>query len=94
MGKNELITKVAQRSAVAKDVCESVIDAFAEEIKQALVDGEKIMLKKFMSFEVCERSERDARNPKTGELAHYPAVKVIKCKASQEFKDAVNARQV
>ena len=92
MGKNELIMKISQRTGIAKEPCEAVIDAFTEEIKDSLVNGEKVMIKGFMSFEVGSRCERDARNPKTGEIEHFPAVKTVKCKVGQKIKDAVNEK--
>lgn len=92
MGKSELIAKISQRTGIAKDPCEAVIDAFAEEIKDSLSNGEKVMIKGFMSFEVSTRNERDARNPKTGEIEHFPAVKTVKCKVGQKIKDAINEK--
>lgn len=92
MGKNDLIAKIAHRTGMAKEPCEAVVDAMTEEITEALVKGEKIMLKGFMSFEVGERGERDARNPATGEIEHFPPVKTVKCKVAKTIKDAVNAK--
>ena len=42
-----------------------------------------------MSIEIGERSERDARNPSTGEIEHFPAVKTVKVKVSKKIKDAL-----
>ena len=92
MGKNELVMNISQRTGLAKEPCEAVIDAFAEEIKDALVNGEKVMIRGFMSFDVGTRREHDARNPKTGEMELCPAVKTVKCKVGQAIKDAVNGK--
>lgn len=90
--KNDLITSVASKTGQAKIVCESVIDAFSDAIKDCLVKGDKILLKGFMSFEVVERAEREGKNLNTGAPVTYPSVKSIKCKMSQAFKDAVNEK--
>lgn len=92
MGKNELISRISKRTGMTKESCETVIDAFTEEIKDALVNGEKVMIKGFMSFEIGVRGERDARNPSTGDIEHFPAVKTVKCKVGQKIKDAVNEK--
>lgn len=92
MGKNDLVSKISHRTGIAKESCELVVDALTEEITEALVNGEKIMIKGFMSFEVGERGERDARNPATGEIEHFPSVKTVKCKVAKSIKDAVNAK--
>ena len=93
MRKKELITKTANRAGVSKSSCETVIDAFIEEIKKSLSNDEKVMINGFISFEVIERAERRSVNFKTGDPIVYPSVKSIKCKASKLFKDAVNAKQ-
>ena len=46
-----------------------------------------------MNFELGERAERNARNPSTGEIQKFPAVRTIKCKMSKEIKDAVNNKR-
>lgn len=92
MTRNELITNIASKTKQSKVVCESVIDAFTEEIKDCLVNGDKILLKGFMSFEVIERGERDGKNLNTGDPITYPPVKSIKCRPSKAFKDAINER--
>lgn len=89
MGKNELVSKISYRTGIKKESCEAVVDAFAQEITDALVNGEKVIIKDFMSFEVTERAERTARNPATGGMQHFPAVKSVKCKVSKNIKDAV-----
>lgn len=92
MGKSELLTSISEKCGMTKVDCEKVIDAFAESVTEFLMDGEKIMLKGFMSFEVSERKERRGRNPKTGEVDTFPSTKSIQCKISQAIKDAVNER--
>lgn len=92
MGKNELITNIAQKTGLPKASCESVIDTFADEIRDSLINGDKIIIKGFMSFEVNEHPKRNGRNPKTGEVCTFPAVKSIKCKISKAIKDAINEK--
>lgn len=92
MTKNDLITNIANKTGISKATCETVIDVFADEIKDCLVNGDRILLKGFMSFEVIERAEREGKNLNTGESITYPSVKSIKCKVSKAFKDAVNSK--
>lgn len=92
MGKNELLSDISNKCGMTKADCEKVIDAFAESVTESLIDGKKIVIKGFMIFEVSERKERKARNPKTGKVDIFPSTKSIKCKISQTIKDAVNER--
>lgn len=92
MTKSEIINNIADKTELSKAACESVIESLAEEIKNCLVNGDKIIFKGFIGFEVSERPERKARNPKTGEIDTFPAVKSVKCKISKAIKDAVNGK--
>lgn len=92
MGKNELITNIAQKTGLPKASCESVIDTFADEIRDSLINGNKIIIKGFMSFEINELHERSGRNPKTGEICTFPATKSVKCKISKAIRDAINEK--
>lgn len=92
MGKTELIKKISQRTGYTRDVCEAAVDALIEEIKEALVDGENVMIKGFMSFELGTMKERVGRNPHTGEMIAFPAVRKVNCKLSRAIKDAVSGK--
>lgn len=92
MTKSDIINKIADRTGLSKTTCESVIDIFADEVKNCLVDGDKLIIKGFIGFEVSERPEREGRNPKTGEISTFPSVKSVKCKISKAIKDAVNGK--
>ena len=90
MGKNGIIASVAARAGVPKTVCQNVIDALKDEIMYTLVSGERVIIRDFMSVEVGEHAARHARNPKTGEMEDFPAVKTVKCRMAKQFKDAIN----
>lgn len=90
MGRSELVTNISQKTGLSKVDCERVIDAFAESVTESLVNSNKVILKGFMSMEITERPERSGRNPKTGEITTFPAVKSVKCKVAKAIKDAVN----
>lgn len=92
MGRNELITNISQKTGLPKASCESVIDMLAEEIKESLIKGDKVIIKGFMNFEINERPERKGRNPQSGEVVVFPAVKSVKCKMSKIIKDAINEK--
>ena len=92
MGKTELIKRISKRTGMTRDVCESVVDAMIEEIKEALVEGENVIIKGFMGFELGTMKERVGRHPITGEMISFPAVRKVNCKISRTIKDAVSGR--
>ena len=91
MNKVELIGAVASKSEISKKDVEKVINAFTNVVADALVDGDKVQLVGFGTFEVVERAERQGRNPATNEPMLITASKSPKFKAGKALKDAVKA---
>lgn len=91
MNKTELIAAVAEKAEISKKDAEKVIKAFTDTVSEELVNGEKIQLVGFGTFEVSERAAREGRNPKTGEVMPIAASKTPKFKAGKALKDMVNA---
>lgn len=91
MNKVELIGTVASKSEISKKDVEKVINAFTNIIADTLVDGDKVAITGFGTFEVVERAARTGRNPQTGESIEIAASKSPKFKAGKALKDAVKA---
>ena len=90
MKKAELITEVAERSEMQKKDVETVLKNFTEVVRDELVNGGKVQLVGFGTFEVTERKARVGKNPATKEEIQIPASKSPKFKAGKALKDAVN----
>lgn len=90
MNKAELIQAVAEKAAIDKKTADKAVAAVIESITDALAAGGKVQLIGFGSFEIRERAEKQARNPRTGEVVTAPACKVPAFKAGQALKTAVN----
>lgn len=90
MNKTELIANVAAKSGLKKKDAESAITAFMECVQGALIEGDKVQLIGFGTFEVRERAARTGRKPSTGETIQIPASKTPAFKAGKALKDAVN----
>ena len=65
------------------------ITAAVEAITGALIEGEKVQLVGFGSFEVKTRAARVGRNPKTGEEIPISEARLPVFKAGKALKDAV-----
>ena len=68
---------------------EAAITAAVEAITGALIEGEKVQLVGFGSFEVKTRAARVGRNPKTGEEIPISEARLPVFKAGKALKDAV-----
>lgn len=91
MNKTELITGMAEKAEISKKDAEKVLNAFTNIVADTLVDGDKVSITGFGTFEVVERAERQGRNPATGETITIAASKSPKFKAGKALKDAVKA---
>ena len=89
MNKNELISAVAEKSGLSKKDSEKALNAALETITAKVAAGEKVQLIGFGTFELRERAEKQARNPRTGEKMTVPACKAPAFKAGKAFKDAI-----
>lgn len=91
MNKTELITAMSEKAEISKKDVENVLNAFTNVVTDTLVDGDKVAITGFGTFEVVERAERQGRNPATGETITIVASKSPKFKAGKALKDAVKA---
>ena len=89
MNKTELIAAVAEKADLSKKDAEAAITAAVEAITGALIEGEKVQLVGFGSFEVKTRAARVGRNPKTGEEIPIYEARLPVFKAGKALKDAV-----
>ncbi len=91
MNKTELITGMAEKAEISKKEAEKALNAFTNIVADTLVDGDKVSITGFGTFEVVERVERQGRNPATGETITIAASKSPKFKAGKALKDTVKA---
>ena len=89
MNKTELIAAAAMSTGLTKKDTERVINAALDAITASLIEGEKVQLSGFGTFELKDREARVGRNPHTKESVEIPATTVPVFKASKVLKDTV-----
>jgi len=90
MNKTELVAAMAEQTNLSKKDAEAALKAFIDVVSEELVNGGKIQLVGFGTFEVSERAAREGRNPQTGETMEIKASKTPKFKAGKALKDMMN----
>lgn len=63
-----------------------MLEAFFEEIRNALENGNCVNLSKFGNFQLRNKSERPGRNPKTGQEISIKARRVVTFHPSHKLK--------
>lgn len=90
MTKTDLINVVADKGDFTKKDAEKAVNTVIASITDALVEGDKVQLIGFGTFEVRDRKEKESINPRTKETFISPAKKAPAFKAGKALKDAVN----
>ncbi len=90
MTRAELIMNVAEKAKIDRKTAEKAVTATFEAIKLALVEGDKVQVLGFGTFENRTRAARKGRNPRTGEEIEIKASSLPSFKAGKSLKEAVN----
>ena len=89
MNRLELVNTISRKMGATKKDADKAVTAFIDTVTEALVEGSKVQLIGFGTFEVRERAARKGRNPQTGEEIEIPASKIPAFKAGKSLKDSV-----
>lgn len=92
VNKTELTANVAEKAGLTKKDAEKAVNALFESVQGALIEGDRVQVIGFGTFEVKERAARMGRNPRTGQDIEIPASRNPVFKAGKALKDAVNGR--
>jgi integration host factor subunit alpha len=87
--KAELADLLFEKVGINKREAKDMVEAFFEEIRNALEHGDNVKLSGFGIFKLRNKPQRPGRNPRTGEEMPITARRVVTFHASQRLKDEV-----
>ncbi len=91
MTKSELVERIVEANSIlTRKESELVVNIVFDSMTEALKNGDKVEIRGFGSFTVRERSAREARNPKSGEVVSIPSKKVPFFKTGKELRERVD----
>ena len=85
-----VISKMSELGGISNEEAGKQFNLVFQAIKEELVAGNEVTIKKFGKFHVQNRSERDGRNPKTGASIKIPAKRYVNFKSYDSLKDDMN----
>lgn len=92
MNKAELLKEISHKTGLKRDDSKKALDAIFETITEAMVNGEKVQIMGFGSFEARNTKERMGVNPQNPtERLVIPAGKKVYFKPSKALKETINA---
>ncbi len=89
MNKTDLVNSVREKTNLSLKDSEKVLKAVLSTITQALVEGDKIQLVGFGTFETKQRAARKGRNPKNGAEIKISAKRVTVFRPGKALKSLV-----
>ena len=93
VGKDDLISNVAETTELTKENAKKVINAVLEGIFSILKQSGKLQLVNFGTFTVKKTKERQGINPKTQEPITIPAGYRMGFKVSNSWKEGMKPRK-
>ena len=92
MNKHELIETVSSKAEITKKEADLVVNATLDAIIEGLTKEGKVVLPGFGSFEVRNKTAREGRNPRTGEVVKIAAKRAPAFKPGKGMKEAVEKK--
>lgn len=90
MNKTELSKHISLRMSVKQVEALRFLQTFEEVVEEVLKAEENIIFQNFGTFSLWQQTERQGRNPKTGEPVIIKARKSIKFKPGKHLLDTLN----
>lgn len=92
MTKAELVNSISERLGLERNEVQSTVEAFMEEVKGSLEQGENVYLRGFGSFIIKERAEKTGRNISKNTSIIIPAHNIPAFKPAKTFVESVKEK--
>ncbi len=89
MTKQEIVNSLAEKAGLTRRQANQALDALLSTITEALKRGDKVALIGFGTFSAHRREARTGINPRTREMAKFPARTVPVFKAGRTLRERV-----
>ena len=90
MTRGELTKNISSTAGIPEEKAKSLVNGIFLRINDALMRGEKVVLKGFGTFSVKETGARTGRNPHNGQPEDIPARKRVSFRPAGAPRDSVN----
>ncbi|CAI9428881.1 Px [Candidatus Ornithobacterium hominis] len=92
MTKAEIVSNISNKLGLEKSDTQSVVEAFMEEVKTSLTQGENVYLRGFGSFIIKTRAQKTGRNISKNKSIVIPAHNIPAFKPAKTFMDSVKEK--
>jgi DNA-binding protein HU-beta len=92
MTKAKLVNTISNKLGMEKSETQKVIEAFMQEIRTSMYNGDNVYLRGFGTFVIKKRAEKTGRNISKNTSIKIPAHNIPAFKPSKTFSDRVKAK--
>ena len=85
MTKAEIVSEIAAKTGLEKQVVLTVVEGMMDTIKTSMINGEEVFLRGFGSFIIKHRAEKTARNISKNTTIIIPAHNIPAFKPAKDF---------
>lgn len=89
MTKAEIVSEIAAKTGLEKQVVLTVVESLMDTIKTSMITGNDVFLRGFGSFIIKHRAEKTARNISKNTTIIIPAHNIPAFKPAKEFMEKV-----
>ena len=89
MTKAEVVSEIAAKTGLEKQVVLTVVESMMDTIKTSMINGNEVFLRGFGSFIIKHRAENTARNISKNTTIIIPAHNIPAFKPAKEFMEKV-----
>ena len=89
MTKAEIVSEIAAKTGLEKQVVLTVVEAMMDTIKTSMINGNEVFVRGFGSFIIKHRAEKTARNISKNTTIIIPAHNIPAFKPAKEFMEKV-----
>jgi len=91
-GKLELVERIAFETGLPKAHAARAIEVMIDAMVEWLSAGDRVTIPGLGSFYTSERTAREVRNPRTGQLVRVASSRSVRFRPGKEVKEAVKPR--
>jgi len=92
MTKAEIVSSISDKSGIEKADVLATVEAFMEEVKGSLENGDNVYLRGFGSFIIKTRAEKTGRNISKNTTIKIPAHNIPAFKPAKVFVEGVKSK--
>jgi len=84
-----LVSEVSQATGLGKPIVDAVIQNFFEKVREAVINGDKVVIGNTMVMTTKKTNGKRGRHPLTGEVMTFPPTIKLSIKGTRNFRDEI-----